>query len=403
MTDKKQKFEPERLDQQIDEAGHNLDVSAEHLIEDLRWLYRAPVAETTANAESLRRVRERLEEGIRATRQQGVIISLQEVRSRRARSGALNESREVQRPGWSRFSRIFGGIAVVLVAALVVASSLILFNSRKEMSDLGKKTTTPTPVKSVAKVDCSYAFADNYYGVDNGEHAACLRGEETLLNLTKIINGQQVTLISAYADTNRTFVRLAIDGEPMFVNPLYIDKLIVQQDISLPLGPTANIYFYDTQHKRTIQLISFDSSAIPMGTTTLNVHEDITGFDFMIPFHSAKRVALPGKELSINGHTVNLKGITVTHSQTIIYIESAEDLPPNGQVNLEGMLNGKKILVEAYTDAHGNGKQGKVIGWYATVQEDLMQHQGNWILKLNSKGPPLGEGSVETQFVVPRA
>lgn len=431
MTEQDKDFQRKKLDQQIEQPARYLDVKAGHLVEDLQRMYRLSNHDSRADAESLRRVRSLLESRLRQSRQDANTIPFERLRKHHERKTMMIENTEMPQATRkqkaasergsrrNRLTRFLSTIAAVLVVAVLIGSAVLLFNAKKGSpgSTTSQVVSTPkaSPSPTSQKLDCSHIFSSGGWYPDNGEHAVCMQRLETALGYTATVTGHKVTLISAYADANRLLIKFSVAGRNDTTADGYLDTIssTIQNDIKLPLITVSDNY-YDAHRNETLGLAKFDMQSVPAGVKTLQVTADFsswsfkaqkadsTTFRFTLPVQTAKRVSTPNARGSINGHGITMTHVIVTPSLTIIDLKSDQKLNANGAVNLQATINGSKVQeVDAMTDAPGNGKQGKVTGWEVLVQENLIDTQGTWTLRLQSTGLPLGTGNEEISFTVP--
>lgn len=427
MAENEKDFELERLDQQIEHPAGSLDTNASRLVVDLQRMYQTSAVDSAADTESLQRVQRLLQARQQRSPQETKIIAFTKSPGHHERKSMINDPTNKRKPGWRRFSRALSSLAAILVAALLIGSALVLFNHKPQAQTSLPQTNTGSASQTASKIDCSHVFSPASKGLtDNGEHAVCVQGEETPVHGTITLDGRKITLIAAYADTNRAIVRFSIDGPPPSgINYVYIESLTAQggQQWFSAGGPDNYTY---TKPNQVVELESFEAQNVPANTTSLALTAHVVAMNvpatpvqqltpgqnppwetqgtlhFTIPFHSEKHEATPNKTVSINGHAITLEHVVVTDSQTRLFLKSDKNLPPSDFVGMTAMLNGNSNLgVGVSTTAPGDAKQGEVTGWTITMPESLLNQQGTWTLKLTATSQSsLGQGSAEIQFTV---
>lgn len=276
---------------------------------------------------------------------------------------------------------------------------------------------------------------------DHGEHAVCEQGLEIALQGTAQMSGHTLTLVSAYADTNRLLIAYTVSN--LSVKDLshswnlgvpYIDKLLIQDPAqTLRLGQQyrqdewfiGGGYAYDAQKNQITFLQAFPTQDVVPGTTSIKVTADFsstvgaseanpapTGVDngsfvFNVPLHTERRVATPNQSMVINGHRLTLSQVVVTPSATALYVKTDQALTPSQSANEEeqwpsATINGSNNVDGAFTTKGiVNGKWDPVTGFSLGVLEDWMNQPTNWTMTLQSSGQPIGNGSGSIQFTVP--
>lgn len=442
MTENREGFDLNRLDQQIEYPAGSLDAQASQLVEDLHQIYQASPADSRANAESLRRVQQRLQ--ARFAPQETKVVSLRALPTRQERKSFMQENNSERKSGWKRVSRTFNTLAAVLVVAILIGSAVTLVNLRNhaQSTQVGTaQTATPTPTPQVNH-DCSQTFTqDNGLYPDHGEHAVCEQGLEVALQGTAKMSGRTLTLVSAYADTNRLLIAYTVSN--LSVKDLSqswelpgIDQLLVQDPAeTLRLGQQwrqdewfiGGGYAYDAQKNQITFLQTFPMQDVSSGVTSIKVTANFfapvgasagnpapTGIDsetftFTVPLHTERRVATPNQSMVINGHRLTLTKVVVTPSATALYVKTDQALTPSPAANEEeqwpsATINGISNVDGAFTtNGIVNGKWDPVTGFSLGVLEDCMNQPTNWTMMLHSSGQPIGNGSGSIQFTVPPA
>lgn len=442
MAEHGRDFDLDQLDQQIEHPGDSLNAEAQQLVKALQQMGRPPQSEMHANARSLQLVRRRLQARFESTHQETTILPFHVLQTPRERISFMDTSVGKRKPGLRRFLHTLNTLAAVLVVAVLIGSVVVLFNLNNHAHNSLPNTQTGASAQSTSKPlpkpDCSHVFTeDRGFYPDHGEHAVCLQGEETPLQGTATLNGHKLTLISAYADTNRLLVRYVVTGRDPFSvynGATHISHLLMQDpaqtlsvsfDQNTPWSFGGGVY-YDSQKNQTFVLESFSTQQVAAGTTTLQVTADFTtivgathanpegtdqdkaSFTFPVPLHTQKRVATPNQSTVINGHRLTLSQVVITPSATYLFVKMDRALTASPASNMmeaapSATINGNSNVIGAFTtNGIGVGKWEPVTGFSLGIPEDWMNQPTSWTMSLRSLAPPLGEGSGTLQFTVPR-
>lgn len=407
-------FVLERLDQQIEQPVDFLDRNASDLVTDLQRMYSSRRHENPASAESLQRVQRLLMNRLQQADSERILIPPAGLQKRRGWRRTTQEKTREHRPGRLRFSRLFGSIAAVLAVAFCVGSMVVLLQARTTGPHGSVQPTISSLSPQGAKPDCFPVFDFDrdatHKAPDRGEQAVCQQGQEMLLHDTTIIGDHTLTLISAYADSNRAIVKFAVNGHFSLKDEVLMNSLVLSDGTQLFLGGPANSFYYDPIHNRTLQMVSFDTRQVPAGATSLQATAEFiatshTGglvnslIRFTLPFYATKQVITPNQAVTISGQLVTLTQVVITASQTVLRLVPAQQLSPSSSIALNATLNGDSKLLVAETTEGSGGE----IGWTIFVQEPLSGKSGMWTLHLVLTGDSLATGSGKIQFTVPHA
>lgn len=442
MAENENDFDLVRLDQQIEHPADFLDAQARSVVEDLRRMSRPTPSDIRANAESLLRVQKRLQIWFKPAHQETTIVPLRVTQIPQERNSFVHTPMSERKHGLRRFSHTMNTLAAVLVVALLIVGAATLTmlknytqGSRQNTSSASAgASATPRP-----KLDCSHVFTqDHGWYPDHGEHAVCLQGEETPLQGTATLGGHTLTLVSAYADTNRLLVKFAVTGKDTSVydGATSISHLLIQdpaQTLSFAFDQHTPWSFgggsyYDPQKNQTVVLNSFSTQQVVASATALQVTADFTtiigathanpagtdraeaSFTFPVPLHTQRRVAAPNQSTVLNGHRLTLTQVVITPSATYLFVKMDRALTPSPLSNLmeqppSATINGNSNVSGAFTtNGIEVGKWEPVSGFSLGAPEDWLTQPTTWTLKLRSLAPypPLGEGTGTMQFTVPR-
>lgn len=313
----------------------------------------------------------------------------------------------------ARWPRLVSTLAAMLVAVLLVGSTLAFLYNRNRVSPTtanatptipGQATSIHPTVMPLPQLDCSHVF-------DGGEQAVCTQGIETHLGIVTTIGGHQVALISAYADVNRIILKYVVDGPPISeAYQVNVDSLALQGHIMIYSLFTGD-HYYDAQKKLNIGIASFNSPVIPSGTTALHLTATFsiltsavkTGtISFTIPFYTAERVATPNQTVTTT-YAMTLTRVVVSGSQTELDFKSGQDFqlsnvnPFLGTLTITTREKFTNLWFHTQTDPN---RPGFMNGASFFVPEALLQQQGMWTFTLTFSGY-LGDGNDVFQFTVP--
>jgi hypothetical protein len=118
----------------------------------------------------------------------------------------------------------------------------------------------------------------------------CLQHQETTLHISRTVANHRIDFVAAYANSSR-LVLLYIEHIAPTADAVSFTSLTLQSGIKLSGGASQS--YGDLQGQRLYVQVTFDTTAIPVGTTTLHVQSinDMLGetiqLGFTTPFHSA--------------------------------------------------------------------------------------------------------------------
>jgi hypothetical protein len=191
--------------------------------------------------------------------------------------------------------------AVLIIAVLVGSMALILSTVRNlggsSVGGHGPTSTTLAPTKPATSTkppasdsNCPYADPSNAGSWrDAREQAICLKHQETTLHISRTVANHQVDFVAAYADSSR-LVLLYIEHLSPTADAVSFTGLTLQGGIKLSGGASQS--YGDLQGQRIYVQVTFDTTTVPAGTTTLHVQsiDDMLGetiqLGFTTPFHS---------------------------------------------------------------------------------------------------------------------
>lgn len=444
MAEHERDFDLDQLDQQIEHPGDSLNAEAQQLVKALQQMGRPTPGEMHANARSLQLVRRRLQARFEPRHQQTTLPPLRVLQTPRERISFMDTPVGERKPGLRRFSHTLNTLVAVLIVAVLIGSVAVLFNlnnhAHSSLSNTGVGASAPSSSTLLPKLDCSHVFTeDRGLYPDHGEHAVCLQGEETPLQGTATLGDHKLTLVSAYADTNRLLVKYVVtnagrDPFSVYNGATHISHLLIQDpaqtlsvsfDQHTPWSFGGGVY-YDSQKNQTFVLESFSTQQVVAGTKTLQVTADFTtiagatqanpagtgqdkaSFRFPVPLHTQRRVATPNQSTVVNGHRLTLSQVVVTPSATYLFVKTDEPLTASPASNLmeaapSATINGNNNVSGAFTtNGISTGKWEPVTGFSLGAPEDWLNQPTSWTMSLRSLAPPLGEGSGTIQFTVPR-
>lgn len=241
----------------------------------------------------------------------------------------------------------------------------------------------------------------------------------TDLNQSQTIDGFTLTLSKAYADANRVILGYTIapsHGSATAMNPFVpgLAQLKTRQGIPLPsmigneststgiLGLVLNfdaLPIQGTPPQLQLQL------KMPYSDQPQNQAQRIQGwltYDFAVPFHSARRVAVVHQSQTSNGHTIILDHLVVSQSETRLCMsggttgEAIVTSPPT--LSASTLRNNRSVDFSPDTSC-GNGM------WSITFDDTrFFSQKGTWTLTLPIGPNPQTIVTILTfHFTVPQA
>jgi hypothetical protein len=194
-------------------------------------------------------------------------------------------------------------IAAVLIIAVLVGSMALILSTMRNLGGPGvgghgptSTTLAPTRPATSTKTpasdsNCPYANSSNAGSWrDAREQAICLKHQETTLHISRTVANHQVDFVAAYADSSR-LVLLYIEHISPTADAVSFTDLTLRGGIKLSGGTSQS--YGDLQGQRLYVQVTFDTTLVPAGTTTLQVQsiDDMLGgtiqLGFATPFHSA--------------------------------------------------------------------------------------------------------------------
>lgn len=286
MQSDKKPFTPEFVDEQVEQLARSSEIhraSADHqvltsetrLVQDLSSLYQEC-------AGSRDRVWQRLEQ-----RMQHQALTRRPIMGK----STLDERKPqmIQRD-LSRRSAVgyyLTLIAAVLIIAALVGSMALILSTMRNLGGSSVGGHGPTSITSDS--NCPYTGPTNAGSWrDAHEQATCLKHQETTLRISRTVANHQVDFVAAYADSSR-LVLLYIEHISPTADAASFTGLTLQGGIKL-LGGASQSYG-DLQGQRLYVQVTFETTSVPAGTTTLHVQsiDDMLGetiqLGFTTPFH----------------------------------------------------------------------------------------------------------------------
>jgi hypothetical protein len=283
-----------------------------------------------------------------------------------------------------RLSRLLGLVAAALVSVVLVGSMALVFTVLKDNNSTtnvhgstptvttGTATTTPTPAIPTECLD----------PVDLAEQALCTSHAETMLNLTKTFttggNGTwKVTFLRAYADTTGLILLYTVKDAPSS-DWISFMSLTIQQGITLHGGGEQGC---NAPHARQCQLVMFDTSTIPAGTTKLHVQAITNAFTgnpvplkFTIPLHTVRKVVAVHKTQTSHGISLTLDHLVLTGSKTLFYFQESPQFNANDTVISSITINGQNQEIQGSISRENGGQ---------AIDLSLLDKPGSWMLQFS--------------------
>lgn len=313
-----------------------------------------------------------------------------------------------------RLIRFANLTAAVLVVGAIIVASVLLFGPHHPTTTGGNGPgPVMPPISTPQMVDgCGYGF-------DPGIQQACLDHYLVPVNLSKTVNGEQITIDHVYADATRLVILFHVIrlSNHSYLYPVVLSN---QSYEALP-GRQSNILFPEggtsgplaTPKGAIESLLYFDASNVPVNTSELRVHFTIMQmyfahggtklmtplppaikgpitFDFTVPFHATRRVVTLNQTITINGKKVTLERVVVGFSETLLSLNGI-----NYNAYHFSLLVGKWNRPLSPL-----GFEAPLTGDKTTLETDipLLAETGSWTLKITRNG-----GTWTFHFTVPPA
>lgn len=313
-----------------------------------------------------------------------------------------------------RLIRFANLTAAVLIVGAIIVASVLLFTTHHPTTTGGHGPGPVIPPGSAPQMvdGCGYGF-------DPGIQQACLDHYLVPVNLSKQVDGEQITIDHVYADAMRVVILFHVIrlSNHSYLYPVVLSNqsytaIPSRQSSVLPIdggesGPFA------TPKGAIESSLYFDTFSVPANTTELRVHFTITQmhfahggtasttplpptiqspitFDFTVPFHAARRVVTLNQTITINGKKVTLERAVIGFSRTLLYLNGV-DLSDRFSLTAGPWKNWE--LGGGFT---GNGSRDNAVTF--TVTLPLLSESGQWTLHITGNG-----GSWTIHFTVPPA
>lgn len=330
------------------------------------------------------------------------------------------------RPRLSRTARIANLLAAVLVVAVLLAGSVMLFTHHFGTTQVGKTNSAfdiapqPIPADFCTQAQLGPALTK-----------LCTQGQLTKIDLSKNIGGIPVTIAYAYADGNRISV-LAFAPAALLKSPptagLPSTKQMMFGEITTANGKSldgiggsggggSQYAFFSTEgdtamlsnstHTLSVQVpvtLSDMSHVTPTVTHqdsnsksfTVNprqVRTSTATFAFTVPFHPA-RIAYPHQTITVDGQSVRLDRVDISPSEARVYLHGGPKVPGSPT----------KLQV-------GNLSVSDWSGWQPSTRYTsdadfsydipLYDQQGEWTFTITPPGPNGSTLTYTFHFIVP--
>mgnify|MGYP001247401726 CR=1 FL=1 len=304
--------------------------------------------------------------------------------------------------------------AAVLVVGAIIVASVLLFGTHHPTTTGGKGPGPLMPPGSLPQMvdGCGYGF-------DPGVQQACLDHYLVPVNLSKQINGEQITIDHVYADATRVVILFHV---VRLSNHTYLyPALLTNQSYSALPSRQSNVLPADggesgpfaTPKGAVESSLYFDTASVPTNTTALRVHFTITRmnfahggtasiaplpaaikgpltFDFTVPFHATRRVVTLNQTITVNGKKVTLERVVIGFSRTLLYLNGINLID---QFSLSAGPWKNRGLGGGLTD---NVSVNNAVT--LTADLPLLTESGQWTLKITGNG-----GTWTIHFTIPPA
>jgi hypothetical protein len=283
-----------------------------------------------------------------------------------------------------RLSRLLGLVAAALVSVVLVGSIALVFTVLKDNnSTTSGHGSTPTATTSTASTTPTPTIPSECFDpIDLAEQALCASRAETTLNLTKTFttggNGTwKVTFLRAYADTTGLILLYTVKDAPSS-DLISFMSLTIQHGITLHSGGEQGC---NAPHAQQCQLVMFDTSTIPAGTTKLYVQAITNVFTgnpaplkFTIPFHTARKVVAVHKTQTSHGISLTLDHLVLTGSKTLFYFKESPQSNANDTVISSITINGQNQEIQGSITREDGGQ---------AIDLSLLDKPGFWTLQFS--------------------
>lgn len=328
------------------------------------------------------------------------------------------------RPRLSRTARVTNLLAAVLVVAVLIAGSVILFTHHLSTTQVG--AAFDLPPQAIPDDFCTQTQ------LDAALQNLCLQHQLTKIDITKNVGGIPVTIAYAYADGNRISILAFapasfLKSPPTDLSPakqLMFDEITTADGQSLDgiggldTGEGGGKYAFFSSYGDTAMLpnstrtlnvqvpITFSDSSQATPTITYrdpnsadityapgSIHTTTVTFDFRVPFHPA-RIAYPHQTITVDGQSVTLERVDISPSEARVYLHGGPKVP-GSPTKLQ--VNNRSI--------------GQDSGWQPSTRYTsdadfsytvpLYDQQGQWTFTITPPGPNGGTLTYIFHFVVP--
>ncbi|HET8846260.1 MAG TPA: hypothetical protein VFN35_32665 [Ktedonobacteraceae bacterium] len=233
--------------------------------------------------------------------------------------------------------------------------------------------------------------------------ALCAAHKETTLNITKTYGTHKVTFIRAYADVTQLLL-VYIDGLAN-TDAVGFESVTIQHGIVLDIIGS-NGYSDPITHQG-YNVASFETKAVPKGTTELHIQSIVDGFsgkptslNVAIPFHTDQKTVQVNQTATSKGVSLTLKRLVFIGSKTLFYLGPVSYA--NGgyvSISVASMaVNGKPLT-------YNGGQSGDNINGTAleTISLDVdLYKPGSWTIQIHGDQPGSSEAWTWTfHFTVP--
>lgn len=374
MYDSENDFPPMLIDQQLDHPAASLPRGDARLIQDLQALYNQERRAT------IDRVWSRLVSQ-RAARSDQVVARTFHAQGRSLEENLRMEPMNRTLPARRRLPRLLSLVAAVLVSVVLVGSMALVFTSlRNNNTGTGAQGTTPS---ATARATASAIPSECLDPMDLVEQSLCASHAETTLNVSKTFTTDgygtwNVIFLRAYADPSGLLLLYTVKNAPSS-DWISFMSLTIQQGIVLHGGGEQGC---NAPNAPQCQLLKFDTSAVPAGTTELHVQAIGDAFSMTpvplqltIPFHKNHSVTVAVHQTqTVKGVKLTLDHLVLNNTETIFYFT----VSPRTHV-YEADIN--SITINGENQWNGGGNPG-VSDEGESLDLVLLDKPGSWTVQV---------------------
>jgi hypothetical protein len=385
MTDHNEQFTPEQIDEQIDQFTQDKLHPMNNFMQDMHYSLQD-------HNEAFNRVWDNLHDYIQHTPKSTPMVQNKIYERIHVMSQIPNLDHPKQR---SRLIMTLSLVASIFLAVLLTGSAFAFFqvahlqqthttnNKNTTVASHNNKqaTATPTPTPSGPALPSEFC-SPSIYPPDSWADI-CASHQYTMINQTKTMNNEAVTIYAGYADSNNIILAYTYSGpgQPNF-------SLSAQKGVTITghgngSGEGTKSAMYTVQY--------YSVSSVLQGTNALDIIANQGLFHFVLPFHQGRTTYL-NQTQTVDGQAVTLESVSVSPTMTRIFLRA-----PNfnsGSVAPTNTTPFIQLTVGNWNFAdHGRGFDSVTSydsnnlqqpgGLELNFSSSLVNQKGEWTLTLN--------------------